>query len=80
MEGPYRRDRPEPFLPAEDVVGGDFYPYYHDKSTLLSQDKRLARIESCRAAAAWIAPQCYNWCNGRGWKNGKWLISADGRT
>lgn len=69
---------PEPFLPGEDVIGGDFYPYRGSESKLLGQDVRLARIEACQAAAAWIAPQCYNWNNGPlGYKKGKWIVSVE---
>ena len=68
---------PEPFLPGEDVAGGDFYPYRGPDSDLRTQDRRLARIEACRPAAAWIAPQCYNWGNQKRKRDGTWGISVE---
>lgn len=55
---------PDEFLSANDLLFGDFYPYYNAQSTLRTCDNSLRDIETCRGAAAWSSPQCYNW-NGR---------------
>ena len=52
---------PDPFLPGQDVQGGDLYPYRGATSTLGTADKSLAAFEACRPAACWHSPQCYNW-------------------
>ena len=49
---------PDPFLPGQDVQGGDLYPYRGATSTLGTADKRLAAFEACRPAACWHSPQC----------------------
>ena len=52
---------PDVFLPGNELLFGDFYPYYNPKSVLKGCDTSLKRIEDCRGAAAWSSPQCYNW-------------------
>lgn len=54
---------PDVFLPANELLFGDFYPYYDAKSVLKGCDSSLKSIEACRGAAAWSSPQCYNWNN-----------------
>lgn len=49
-----------PFAGCGDVQGGDMYPFGIN-DTLEGTDKNLAERMSLRPAAAWYAPQCYNW-------------------
>ena len=52
---------PDVFLPGNELLFGDFYPYHNPESVLKGCDTSLKRIEDCHGAASWSSPQCYNW-------------------
>ena len=57
---------PAPYLPTADVQGGDKYPIDRGEGVCLrSAEAYMRRAGACRPAAAWHAPQWYNWANGR---------------
>ncbi len=51
---------PEPFVGVGDVQSGDRYPIGRSPN-LLDMHRYVSRCEACRPAAAWHAPQMYNW-------------------
>ena len=55
--------RPEPYLPACDIPGGDNYPVGPRKgSALYETHRRVSTMKKCSdPAPIWWAPQCYNW-------------------
>ena len=59
--------RPEPYLPACDIPGGDNYPIGPSKDAVLWEThRRLSTMQRCSdPAPVWWAPQCYNWGAGK---------------
>jgi hypothetical protein len=51
---------PEPFASIGDVQSGDRYPVGRSPN-LLDMHRYVSRCEACKPAAAWHAPQMYNW-------------------
>ena len=55
--------RPEPYLPACDIPGGDNYPVGPRKGCALYEThRRVSTMKACSdPAPIWWAPQCFNW-------------------
>lgn len=56
-------NRPEPYLPACDIPGGDNYPISPSEHAVLWEThRRLSAMRRCSdPAPIWWAPQCFNW-------------------
>ena len=52
-----------PYLGCADVLGGDHYLIGRSQGVLKAMNAYLGIAESCRPAAMWYCPQCFNWAN-----------------
>ena len=51
----------EPYLDVADVLGGDHYLIGRRQGVLKQMNQYMALAASCRPAAMWYCPQCFNW-------------------
>jgi len=63
---------PQAYMEVGDIQSGDIYPIGQEPD-LEGMDGKVANMMSLAPAAAWHAPQCYNWAN----KNRDALQNAD---